>query len=155
MNLSQHFTLREAGRSNSAARLGIDNLPPEDVWPALRLVATEILEPVRAHYGVPIIFNGGLSWYRCPALNAAVGGSRTSQHMKGEAVDLELPGRVSNPDLAAWVSGNLQFDQLILECWTPGDPWSGWVHVSRKRSGNRGEILTYSGGVYTAGLPSV
>jgi hypothetical protein len=81
------------------------------------------------------------SGYRGPALNEAVGGSSNSQHCKGEAVDIECPG-TGNYDVAKWIEDNLDFDQLILEFYTPGIPDSGWVHVSYKSEGNRKQSLT-------------
>jgi len=75
-------------------------------------------------------------------LNEAVGGSSKSQHCKGEAVDIEVPG-VANYDIAKWIEDNLEYDQLILEFYTPGIPDSGWVHVSYRDDGeNRGQSLT-------------
>lgn len=146
--LTENFTLRELTRSQTAARKGIYNLPPQDVVHKLRDLCVQILEPVRLHYGVPIVPSSG---YRSPELNAAVGGSKTSQHCKGEAVDFEVPG-VSNYDLADWMRKNLILDQLILECHTLGKPHSGWVHVSYKAGANRRQVLTYSGGKYFTGL---
>ena len=149
MKLSEHFTLAEAAKSQRAVRLGIDNRPPETLHAALRLVAVKILEPVRAHFGIPF---SPSSWYRCQSLNDAVGSKPTSQHMKGEAVDLELPG-VPNIVLARWIAENLEFDQLILEFWRDDDPTAGWVHVSYRAANNRGEILTIGDGVRRHGLP--
>jgi zinc D-Ala-D-Ala carboxypeptidase len=75
-------------------------------------------------------------------LNKAVGGSATSQHCKGEAVDMEVPG-VPNYELAKWIQDNLEFDQLILEFYTSGIPDSGWVHCSYKHGGpQRNSVLT-------------
>ena len=71
----------------------------------------------------------------------AVGGSSKSQHCKGEAVDIECPG-TSNYQVAKWIEDTLDFDQLILEFYTPGIPDSGWVHVSYKSEGNRKSVLT-------------
>ncbi len=151
--LSRHFTLAEAMASNTARKLGIDNTPPDEIVPRLAFVAETILEPIRANYGVPIVFDGGLSWYRCPALNRAVGGARNSQHVTGEAVDVEVRG-VSNIELAYFVRDNLDFDQLILENWDGVTPSSGWVHVSAKLTGqHQREVLTYSKRRYTRGLP--
>ena len=96
-----------------------------------------VVQPVRNNFGVTVINSG----YRGPALNQAVGGSSKSQHCKGEAVDIECPG-VANYDVAKWIHDNLDFDQLILEFYTPGIPDSGWVHVSYKQEGNRKSVLT-------------
>lgn len=153
MNLSPHFTLAEAMASNKARAMNIDNTPPAALIPRLRFVAETILEPIRAHYARPIVYDGGLSWYRCAALNRALGGVSNSQHMSGEAVDIELRG-VSNIELARWVRDCLSFDQLILEHWNGVDPSSGWVHVSAAADRKmRGEVLTYRGRVKSAGLP--
>ena len=117
----------------------------------LKELCERVLEPIREHYG-PVFINSG---YRCPDLNKAVGGASTSQHCLGQAADIEVAG-VPNGDLAAWVVANLDFDQVILECYRKGQPNSGWVHVSYKVYGNRKVALTaaVSSGkmVYTPGL---
>lgn len=148
--LSPHFTLGELTRSCTAARKGIDNTPSPEVVEALARLCHEILEPIRLHFGIPFSPNSG---YRSPQLNREIGGSPNSQHCRGEAVDIELLG-VSNYDLASWIQENLKFDQLILECYQPGEPSSGWVHVSiRPEPGdNRGIALTYSNRSYSNGL---
>ncbi len=144
MHLSDHFSLEELCKSQTALRCGIDNTPPADtpdgqaVIAALERVCHRILEPVRTHFGIPFAPNSG---YRCLELNRELKSKDTSQHVKGEAVDLELPG-VANFDLAVWIRDNLEFDQLILEFYTPGEPSSGWVHCSIKEDGNRKEVLT-------------
>lgn len=143
MNLSPHFTLAEAMASDYAARRGIDNTPPAAVVPRLEFVALTVLEPIRERFGS----FSPTSWYRCPELNMAIGGATDSQHVKGEAADIKLPA-VSNLDLARWIRDNLTFDQLILECWDGATPSSGWVHVSRVASGNRGQAGTFSKGRY-------
>lgn len=148
--MSEHFTLSEMIRSETATRKGIDNTPPIHLVPKLEFLCKEILEPIRAMARKPIRPNSG---YRSPDLNTAVGGSKTSQHCKAEAVDIEVPG-ISNYDLAHWVEENLLFDQLILECYKSGVPTSGWVHISRVMDddGNRGRVLTYSNRQYVEGL---
>ncbi len=150
MRLSPNFTLVEAMKSQTAERRGIDNEPPEDVIPRLRQTAHLILEPVRAHYGMAF---SPSSWYRSPELNRAIGGASQSQHIDGYAVDFELPG-VSNYDLACWIRDNLSYDQLILECYQPSIPMSGWVHASYTLPDKslRGSVLTYSNGQYQQGL---
>ncbi|PSJ15827.1 D-Ala-D-Ala carboxypeptidase family metallohydrolase [Nitrosomonas supralitoralis] len=139
--LTLHFTLNELIRSTSASELGIDNTPPEHVLKNLILLCTNILEPVRAHFELPVRINSG---YRCIALNSAINGSQTSQHMTGQAVDFEIDG-LANYDLALWISTNLVFDQLILENYVNGNPNSGWVHCSLKKDVNRMQILTING----------
>jgi hypothetical protein len=141
IKLSPHFRLSDLIHSDKAVELGIDNTPPEGVLSGLILLCEEILEQVLAHYGKPFRPNSG---YRSPALNKAVRGSKTSQHMLGQAVDFEVPG-VSNYELACWVRDNLTFDQLILENYTQGILSSGWVHVSLKPDQNRMQCLTIKG----------
>ena len=147
MYLSPHFTLAEMCASQTATRLGIENVPNDEEIAALRIVCARILEPVRTQYRVPFSPNSG---YRCLALNRALKSKDTSQHVRGQAVDLEVPG-VENGDLAQWIADNLEFDQLILEFHTPGVPTSGWVHCSVVPDSNRGEILTI--GKTKAGVP--
>lgn len=126
MQLSKHFALHEFTRSQTASRRGIANNPGPAEIRALRMLCERVLEPVREHFGKPIRISSG---YRGPKLNRAIGGSRTSQHMKGEAADFEIAG-VSNVEVCRWMEANLNYDQLILEFYTPGQPNSGWVHVS-------------------------
>jgi zinc D-Ala-D-Ala carboxypeptidase len=137
MKLSPNFTLQEFTKSQTAVRLGIDNTPEDDHMVAAQSLFLMVVQPIREHFG-PTVLNSG---YRGPALNEAVGGSPTSQHCKGEAVDLEVPG-VPNAEVAEWIRDNLEFDQLILEFYTPGIPDSGWVHVSYKHDENRKSVLT-------------
>ena len=149
MTLSDHFSLMELCKSQTAARLGIDNTPDDAAIANLKSMCENILEPIRAHYGVPFSPSSG---YRSEELNKAIGGSATSAHVRGLAVDVEVPG-VSNPDLARWVQANLVFDQVILECWTV--PGSGWVHIGDKIEDARGQVLTYSRSKgYMNGLPA-
>jgi hypothetical protein len=142
MQLSKHFKLSEFTKSQTAARLGIDNTPPEEVIPKLTFLCTQILEPLREKVGgdKPIIITSG---YRCSELCEAIGSKSTSQHAKGEAVDIECIG-VSTLSLAEMIINHFDFDQCILECYTPGDMNSGWVHVSLTSGDNRKEVLTYS-----------
>jgi zinc D-Ala-D-Ala carboxypeptidase len=154
MKISEHFTLRELTRSDTAARLGIDNTPDAAAIAALRALCENVLEPLRGSIGRPIAITSG---YRSPALNKVIGGSPRSQHCNGEAVDLEVPGE-DNLTIAHWLAEwALPFDQLILEMYTLGDPASGWVHVSHRAGENRGQVLTATkdGGrvVYMPGLP--
>jgi len=105
---------------------------------------------VRLHYGKPFRPNSG---YRSTELNSEINGSSSSQHCKAEAVDIEIAG-ISNYELAVWIEQNLEFDQVILECYRKGEPNSGWVHVSLKdeETTNRAIVLTYSNGSYSNGL---
>ena len=152
MKISEHFSLQELTKSQTGERLGIDNLPSDAHLANLTLLCERVLEPIRTHYGRPITINSG---YRGQKLNKAVGGAATSQHCNGEAADIEIAG-VANGDLANWIETNLDYDQLILECYKRGVPDSGWVHVSYKPAGNRKQELTASvvGGkmTYTPGI---
>ena len=137
VKLRQNFTLQEFTKSQTALRQGIDNTPDQEhLTNAVNLFAN-VVQQVRNNFGVTVINSG----YRGPALNEAVGGSSKSQHCKGEAVDIECPG-TPNYEVASWIAENLDFDQLILEFYTPGIPDSGWVHVSYKSVGNRKSVLT-------------
>ena len=137
VRLSTNFTLTEYTKSQTAIRQGLDNTPTDEHLSKAKQLFEYVVQPVRNNFGVTVINSG----YRGPALNQAVGGSSKSQHCKGEAVDIECPG-VANYDVAKWIHDNLDFDQLILECYTPGIPDSGWVHVSYKQEGNRKSVLT-------------
>lgn len=138
MKLSQHFSLSEMTKSQTAERKGIDNTPGEKEIEALKSLCVNVLEKIRAHYGKPVTVNSG---FRCKKLNTAIGASKSSQHMLGQAADIEIAG-VSNLELARWVSANIEFDQLILEFHNVNVPDSGWVHVSWNTAGNRKQILT-------------
>jgi putative chitinase len=149
--LTEHFTLAEMVVSPTAKRLGIPNTPTPEHIENMRYCCEKILEPVRAHFGRPVTVN---SSYRAPAVNRAVGGSKTSQHVNGQAIDFEIQG-IDNKVVADWIGDNLEFDQVILEFYTKGDKNSGWVHASiKKEGGNRRQRLIASksksgGTVYT------
>lgn len=151
MRLSEHFTLAEFTKSQTADRHGIDNTPDDAQTERLKILCENVLEPVRVHFGKSFTPSSG---FRSEELCVKIGSKTTSQHAKGEAVDFEIPG-VDNKELAEWIADNLQFDQLILEYYKPGIPDSGWVHVSYKGEGNRNEVLTMTKGVgYSFGLPN-
>mgnify|MGYP005703710961 CR=1 FL=1 len=126
MNLSNNFTLAELTKSQTAVRKNINNEPGTAEIENLIHLAKTVLQPVREHFGKPVMISSG---YRSPELCEAIGSSAKSQHAKGEAADFEIPG-VDNMQLATWINKNTVFDQLILEFYEPGDPNSGWVHLS-------------------------
>ena len=129
MKLSENFSLEELIRSSTARRIGLDNIPNDEHVKNLQVVVDEIAQPLRDHFGKPVRINSG---YRSPALNDAIGGSKKSQHCKGEALDLEIDG-VSNLEVADWITDNCDYDQVILEFYNPAEgPNSGWVHASCK-----------------------
>ena len=136
--LTANFSLHELSKSETALRMGFDNTPDDEATENLRLLCEKVLQPVRDHYGKGVKVN---SAYRSPESNAAVGGSKTSDHCKGMAADIEIPG-VANADLAQWIMDNLDYTQLILEFYTPGIPDSGWVHVSFDPSNLKKQELT-------------
>jgi zinc D-Ala-D-Ala carboxypeptidase len=146
MKLSQHFTLQELTKSSTALRLRIVNDPGALEIENLKQVCSFILEPVRTHYKIPFSPSSG---YRCPNLNKAIGSKSTSQHVKGQAVDFELPG-ISNFEIASWMKQNLTFDQLILEFHQKEIPSSGWVHVSFvSPQTNREKASIFDGSTWT------
>lgn len=126
--LSPHFSRAEFEQSATAAARNIVNRMPSELLPAARALCVQILEPIRAALGGPVLINSG---YRSLALNRAIGSKDNSQHRRGEAADIELPLGPSNADVARWIlASDLPFDQLILEAHRAGDPRSGWVHIS-------------------------
>lgn len=130
----KHFTIAELCRSNTAAAKKIDNTPTEQVEQNLKALVENVLDPVREKSGRPIVVNCG---YRSPALNKAVGGVSNSQHVTGEAADIESD---NNLVLAKTIYKLGVFDQLILEFPDAlGEP--GWVHVSYSQRHNRKQVF--------------
>lgn len=126
--------MKELAKSSTANKLGIDNTPTSEASVALSNLVTHVLDPLREMYGKPITVNSG---YRCPKLNAAVGGAKNSQHMKGEAADITAGNKTENKKLFELIRDNLPFDQLLNE-----SDYS-WVHVSYVSSSkNRKQILS-------------
>jgi zinc D-Ala-D-Ala carboxypeptidase len=138
MKLSKNFSLSEMFKSATADRLGINNTTEDEVIiHNLKLLVDNVWQPARDYFG-PIVVN---SAYRSLELNRAIKSKDTSQHIKGEAIDGEAL-YAGNFELASWISENTEFDQLILEFYTPGLISSGWVHCSYSENNNRKEILT-------------
>ena len=138
--ISEHITFEEATKSQTAIRKGIDNTPTEEHLANMKYLAETIFEPIRAHFGKPI---GISSFYRGPALNKAIGGSKTSAHVSGQAMDIDgdIFGGVSNKDIFEYIIKNLPFMELIWEFGNDDKP--DWVHVaiSRDPKKNVKEIL--------------
>ena len=147
MKLSEHFSLQEMTKSQTAVRMGIDNAPDDEQLQCLTDLCRNVLDHVRSEFG-PLTPSSG---FRSPALCEAIGSKPTSQHAKGEAADFEVMG-VDNMELATWIAHNLVFDQLILEYYKEDEPNSGWVHCSYKAEGNRNEVLKFDGKTYTRGI---
>jgi hypothetical protein len=141
MQLSKHLALAEVTRSESAKRLGISNMPTEQHIKNFKLLAEKVFEPIREHFGKPILISSG---YRSQALNAAIGGSLSSQHCQGEALDLDMDGTdITNKQIFDFIKNHLEFDQLIWEFGTKDNP--DWVHVSYESTGKqRKQILRAS-----------
>jgi hypothetical protein len=147
MKISDHLDLVEVTRSETAKRKGISNMPTEAHLENFKKLAEKIFEPIRTHFNVPIHISSG---YRSKELNKAIGGSLTSQHCSGEAIDIDMDGSangVTNKMVFEYVKDNLDFDQMIWEFGTSDAP--DWVHVSYETTGKqRKQILraTKSGG---------
>jgi len=128
MVISEFLTLAELIRSESAKRNGITNMPPPEHIANLKLLAEHIFEPIRANFRCPIIISSG---YRSKELNAKIGGSNSSQHSLGQAIDIDMDGtnyNVTNADIFNYIKDKLPFDQLIWEFGNILNPF--WVHVS-------------------------
>ena len=136
--LTANFSLHELTKSETALRLDMDNTPGEKEIANLKVLAEQILQPVREHYGKGVKVNSG---FRHPEVNAKVGGSKTSDHCQGQAADIEIPG-VPNHELAEYIAKTYKFTQVILEFYTQGIPDSGWVHVSYDPANLKCQTLT-------------
>ena len=134
MRLSKNFVLSEIIRSNTARRLNISNAPNKEHLRSLQILIRDLIQPMRDALG-PIRISSG---YRNPALNRAIGGSRKSQHCKGEALDIQFwkDGKMCNEEVYNWViKEGIEFDQMINEF------DFAWIHISLKDKGNRKQIL--------------
>lgn len=138
MKLTANFSLAEMTKSETALRHDIDNTPDAEQLENLISLCECVLQPIRERFGMAVKVNSG---FRSGEVNTKVGGSKTSDHCKGMAADIEIPG-VANAELAQWIVDNLNFRQVILEFYTPGIPDSGWVHVSYNPSDNKKQVLT-------------
>lgn len=134
MHLSRHFTLEELTASATAQAERIDNQPTAAEVAALRALCTTVLDPLRDALGQPIKVTSG---YRGPALNRRVKGAARSQHLTGEAADLQSPGRSVLSLFQLAIRLELPFDQIIYEV----NGAAKWVHISHTTGANKGEIL--------------
>ena len=137
-NISKHISYKEAIRSTTADRLGIDNKPGQVELINMEVIAERIFEPLREWVGGPIRIN---SFYRSPKLNKAIGGSKRSQHIEGRAMDIDdTYGHKTNAEMFNFIKQNLDFDQMIWEFGTDDNP--NWVHVSYvSEDSNRNKCL--------------
>ena len=127
MKISQHISYKEATRSVTALRLGIDNTPNEYQLQNMELIAKNVFEPLRKAVGGAIKIN---SFFRCEDLNKAIGGSSKSQHCQGRAIDIDDNyGHMSNNNMYKYIKENLDFDQLIFE-FPDENGNASWIHVS-------------------------
>ena len=135
MRISKNFTLKELTKSSTGERLGIDNsVKDQETLVNLCALTHNVLQKVREAHGRTTVNSS----FRCLDLNRAIKSSDKSQHVKGEAADIECPA-LDNLKLAKWIASNVDFDMVLLEFYTPGIPDSGWVHVSYKADGNNRE----------------
>jgi hypothetical protein len=148
MKLSNYVSLSEVTKSDTAARRGISNEPTPEHLENLKTICTEVFDKIREHFGVPIYISSG---YRSAALNKAIGGSSTSDHNLGRALDLDQDFRsngITNMDVFKFIKDNLEFDQLIYEFGNSKNP--DWVHVGYRKGANRKQILiAYKDGAKT------
>ena len=144
MWISEHLTLAEVTNSYQAKKLGIDNTPTEEQLSNLILLAQKIFQPIRHHFNQPIIVSSG---FRSKRLNDAIGGAKKSQHMDGEAIDIDNDNtNVKNSDRFFFIKDNLEFDQLIAENPVKGN--LSWVHVSYSFEKNRKQVLVFKNKKY-------
>jgi hypothetical protein len=136
--ISKHISFIEATKSKTALKYGISNNPSEEIIKVMKLTAKKVFEPLREEMLVPIAVT---SFYRSPQLNTKLGGSKTSSHVKGEAIDIDADvfGLITNKDIFDYIKDNLEFDQLIWEFGDDNEP--AWIHVSYREGNNRNQIL--------------
>ena len=124
--ISEHISYKEGVYSITATRKGIDNTPNDEQLNNMELVASEVFEPLRTYIGGPIKIN---SFFRCPDLNTAIGGSSKSQHCNGQAIDIDDTfDKATNAEMFHWIKEHMDFDQMIWEFGDDDNP--DWVHVS-------------------------
>ena len=124
--ITKHISYKEGVYSTTALRRNIKNDPNEDQLKNMKLLGEKIFEPLREYVGGPIKIN---SFFRSADLNTAIGGSKTSQHCKGQAMDIDDTfGKATNAEMYNWIKENLDFDQMIWEFGDDDNP--NWVHVS-------------------------
>jgi len=136
--ISKYISYAEATKSNTAIKYGIDNKPNEHQLKAMKMVASNVFDKVREHFGVPIYVS---SFFRSKLLNTKIGGSKSSDHIDGEAIDIDADvfGGVTNKEIFDYIKENLEFDKLIWEFGDDDNP--SWVHVSYVSGNNRKIVM--------------
>lgn len=129
--ISKYVCYGEVIRSDTARRNNIDNTPDRKTLEKIKLLCNEVFDKARIHFNTPLFVS---SCYRSPEVNRLVGGKPKSQHLKGEAIDIDCDvfGKITNRQLFEYIRDNLNYDQLLFE-----GGKKGWVHVSYKQKGNR------------------
>lgn len=143
MQLSKYLTLQSSSKSDTALKKGIDNIPGPVEIESLKLLGENVYDKVKDKF--PEAFP--TSVFRSKKLNTIIGGATSSQHCKGEAIDIDSPTEAKNAEIFKFIKDNLEFDQLIAEFCTEDGP--AWCHVSFKAKGNRKQILTADGTIHT------
>jgi len=133
--ISKHISYKEAVNSNYAKKHNIENEPDDEQLENMKLIAKEVFEPLREWVGGPIKVN---SFFRSADLNSGINGSKTSSHLKGQALDITSMGKKTNLEMFYWIKDNLEFDQLI---WEYGRINPKWLHVSFNSVKNRKQVL--------------
>ncbi len=138
MRISKHISYKEAVKSRTATINGIDNHPDQEQLERMKNVAEKVFEPLREHFGVPIVIN---SFFRSEELNRRIGGATRSSHMTGEAIDIDdTMGGVTNSEMFHWIKDNLVFEKMIWEYGNDESP--NWIHVSLSMDGeNKNQLL--------------
>ena len=132
MQISKYVSYDEATKSQTAIRHGIKNEPNEQELEFMKIVAQKCFDPIREFYGKPLRVS---SFFRCLELNKKVGGSKTSQHVKGQAIDIDAGSKKENKKIFEFAKSKLEFDQLINEY-----DYS-WIHISYNHNKNRKQVL--------------
>lgn len=138
VKISNNITYKEAIKSRTASKYGLDNTPNSEQLENMKLVANKVFQPLRENYNVPIYIS---SFFRSVEVNKKIGGSSKSQHCQGKAIDMDADvfGKITNSEIFHYIRKNLEFDQLIWEFGTNYNP--DWVHVSYDKENNRKQVL--------------
>lgn len=136
MNLSKSVSLHEATKSETAIRLGLDNTPSQEVIERMKVTASRVVDPIKQRFPACYVS----SFFRSESLNRKLKGAKNSQHVTGEAVDMDSPGNSDNLAIFNFVKDELVHDQVIAE-YPNADGVPEWVHASIREKDNRGQVL--------------